>query len=43
VQFFGWLALRGRLQCRANLIIMNVVPDICVETSAHILFQCHRG
>ena len=43
VQFFGWLALRGCLQCRANLIINNVVPDICVETSAHILFQCQRG
>lgn len=47
VQFFGWLATRGRLQCRANLALKNVVPDdtcvACVrgvETSAHILFQC---
>ncbi|WVZ99078.1 hypothetical protein U9M48_044428 [Paspalum notatum var. saurae] len=47
VQFFGWLALRGRLQCRANLVVKGVVPDdVCVacrdevETSTHILFQC---
>ena len=46
-EVFGWLALRGRLQCRANLVTKGVVlDDMCtacrvnVETSAHILFHC---
>ncbi|WVZ67745.1 hypothetical protein U9M48_016786 [Paspalum notatum var. saurae] len=47
VQFFGWLALRGRLHCRVNLVVKEVVPDdVCAacreepETTAHILFEC---
>ncbi|WVZ51145.1 hypothetical protein U9M48_002314 [Paspalum notatum var. saurae] len=47
VRFFGWLARRGRIQCRANLAVKKVVPDAGCEvchteevTTPHILFHC---
>jgi len=47
VRFFGWLLMRGRLQCRANLYYKHVLDDdICElcrqqpETSDHLIFHC---
>jgi hypothetical protein len=47
VQFFGWLARRGRINCRINLAVKGIVPDagcdVCHgedETTPHVLFRC---
>jgi len=47
VQFFMWLASKGRLQCRANLFKKRIVPtqscEACQgleETTDHILLHC---
>lgn len=47
VRFFGWLLLKDRIQCRANLYHKNVLDnDICelcqlaTESSEHLIFQC---
>ncbi|WVZ79331.1 hypothetical protein U9M48_026922, partial [Paspalum notatum var. saurae] len=47
VQFFTWLVLKGRLQCRENLAKKHIVDDGCCEfcpgvseSMAHILLEC---
>jgi len=47
VQFFAWLLVQERIQCRANLLKKNVVQDatceVCragVEDCDHLLFRC---
>lgn len=47
IQFFMWLASKGRIQCRENLMKKRIVQDarceICGasdETTDHILFHC---
>lgn len=47
VQFFAWLLVQDRVQCRANLLRKNAVQtarcEVCAaptETATHILFEC---
>ncbi|CAO1940520.1 unnamed protein product [Urochloa humidicola] len=47
VQFFAWLLVQERIQCRANLLLKNIVDDakceLChnrEETCDHIIFTC---
>jgi hypothetical protein len=47
VQFFTWLLMHGRLQCRANLLRKKIVDDatceLCAEaaeTVDHLLLHC---
>lgn len=47
VQFFAWLLMHGRLQCRANLhkktIVDNATCELCngaPEKAEHLLFSC---
>ena len=47
VQFFAWLLMHGRLQCRANLLRKKIVDDatceLCAEaaeTVDHLLLHC---
>ena len=47
IQFFAWLVLHGRLQCKTNLfkkkIVDNVTCEVCggaPETTEHLLFFC---
>jgi len=47
VQFFAWLLLHGRLQCKSNLLTKKIVDDatceLCdgaPETAEHLLFFC---
>jgi hypothetical protein len=47
VQFFAWLLVQGRVQCRANLLVKNIVDDssceLCwgaAEDSDHIILRC---
>lgn len=47
VQFFGWLLVHGRIQCKANLLRRNIVQDstcdLCkreAETASHLIFHC---
>lgn len=47
IQFFMWLASKGRIQCRANLfkkkIVDSPVCEVCgasEETTDHIILQC---
>jgi hypothetical protein len=46
VQFFTWLLIQGRVQCKANLLKKHVVQEasceVCgaaEETATHIIFQ----
>jgi len=47
VQFFAWLLVQERIQCRANLLKKNVVQDatceVCqgdMEDCDHLIFKC---
>ncbi|XP_071678659.1 uncharacterized protein [Lolium perenne] len=49
VKFFGWLAVKDRIQCRSNLLCKGILAaadsgcPICtepLETTSHILFGC---
>ncbi|CAN6233698.1 unnamed protein product [Urochloa humidicola] len=46
VQFFAWLLVQERIQCRTNLLKKNIVPDASCELCSqpedpdHIIFQC---
>ncbi|TVU23656.1 hypothetical protein EJB05_26035, partial [Eragrostis curvula] len=47
IQFFAWLLVHGRIQCKTNLLTKHVVDndvcDIChssAETPDHIISQC---
>jgi len=47
VQFFVWLLVQERIQCRANLLKKNVVQDVTcevcrgdVEDCDHLIFKC---
>jgi hypothetical protein len=47
VQFFAWLLIQGRVQCKANLLKKHVVQEatceVCgatEEMATHIIFQC---
>jgi hypothetical protein len=47
VQFFAWLLIQDRVQCKANLLKKGVVQEasceVCGaadETATHIIFQC---
>jgi len=47
VQFFVWLLIHGRVQCRVNLCLKSIVDSpICAvcnqetETGEHIVFDC---
>jgi hypothetical protein len=47
VQFFGWLLIHGRVQCKTSLLQRKVVQDstreLCnraPETASHLIFHC---
>ena len=47
VQFFAWLLVHERIQCKANLARRKILPDDtcelcgrCPETVVHLLFFC---
>ncbi|KAK1693322.1 hypothetical protein QYE76_010019 [Lolium multiflorum] len=49
VKFFAWLLVKGRIQCRSNLLRKGILEEdgsrcpICdahLETPAHIMFHC---
>ena len=47
MQFFGWLLVQDRIQCRTNLLTKNIVEDATCELchlededSNHIVFSC---
>jgi hypothetical protein len=49
VRFFAWLLVKGRIQCRSNLLKKKILEEadcrcpICdapLETSEHIMFEC---
>ncbi|TVU08333.1 hypothetical protein EJB05_41734, partial [Eragrostis curvula] len=49
VQFFGWLLVQERIQCKTNLLQKTIVDDakceVCSsadETSDHLIFECHQ-
>ena len=47
VQFFAWLLVHERIQCKVNLARRKILPDDtcelcgrCPETAVHLLFHC---
>jgi hypothetical protein len=49
VKFFAWLLVKGRIQCRSNLLRKGILEadgsrcpicDAHLETPAHIMFHC---
>lgn len=47
VQFFAWLLIHGRIQCKSNLLHKHIVAeDVCdlcrtsPETTDHVIFDC---
>jgi hypothetical protein len=46
VQFFAWLLVQERIQCRSNLVKKHVVAEnmceVCAqeEDCSHIIFRC---